>query len=213
VSMDLPSSSDSSRARRPSGCRSAARLVLVRSATCNEAARRAAGPPETLRPNRHMGPTPQIVGKPKNRTYPMEPKEVSRGPYKQEVRGSSPRPPTIPFGVRRFRETTGGDGLIRLLLRESAQPDVFHEPSANSPLPVPSRPKLQSPSQRWPPREKQTASHKTPAPIRSPRSMLPLQRTLRRRRRAEGRIEGTLIGPAVSQVAAHELGGSEFLAQ
>jgi hypothetical protein len=39
--------------------------------------------------------TPHIVEKPKNRTYPMEPREASRGLHTQEVHGSSPCAPTI----------------------------------------------------------------------------------------------------------------------
>ena len=38
--------------------------------------------------------TPHIVEKPENRTYPMEPKEASRGLHTQEVTGSSPVAPT-----------------------------------------------------------------------------------------------------------------------
>jgi hypothetical protein len=38
--------------------------------------------------------TPHIVEKPENRTYPMEPKEASRGLHTQEVAGSSPAAPT-----------------------------------------------------------------------------------------------------------------------
>jgi hypothetical protein len=39
--------------------------------------------------------TPHIVEKPENRRDAVEPKDAIRLPYKQEVRGSSPRPPTI----------------------------------------------------------------------------------------------------------------------
>jgi len=54
--------------------------------------------------------TPHIVEKPKNRTYPMEPREASRGLHTQEVTGSSPVAPTIHFKQIQEEGRVGGSG-------------------------------------------------------------------------------------------------------
>ena len=56
--------------------------------------------------------TPHIVEKPKNRRDAVEPKEARCRPYKQEVRGSSPRPPTIPCGAQPPKSSNEAQRII-----------------------------------------------------------------------------------------------------